>query len=89
VDCHFRIIWPGGIGSISLYCYAFHPELPGCISGGETPNKAKQNLSDARIDYIYYLLEDGLQVPDLNPPEIEPAPPAATRTPKQSGADPR
>lgn len=46
---------------------AVTPELPGCIAQGETPMTAVENLRDARIDYIYFLLEDGLPVPDPNP----------------------
>lgn len=46
---------------------AITPELPGCIAQGETPMQAVENLRDARIDYIYFLLEDGLPVPDPNP----------------------
>lgn len=43
---------------------AYNPELPGCKSDGETPEEAKANLAHARIDYIYFLLEDGLSVPE-------------------------
>jgi len=41
-----------------------HPELSGCKSHGKTLEEAAQNLRDATIDYIYFLLEDGLSVPD-------------------------
>lgn len=39
------------------------PELPGCVSDGATPREAAINLRDAMKDYIYFLLEDGLDVP--------------------------
>ena len=42
---------------------ARHPELPGCLSQGDTPEEAIANLRDARELYIRALLEDGLDVP--------------------------
>jgi predicted RNase H-like HicB family nuclease len=42
---------------------ARNPELPGCKAQGNSPTDAINNLRDARIDYIYYLIEDGLEVP--------------------------
>ena len=50
---------------------ASNPELPGCRSQGDTVEEAVNNLEQARIDYIFFLLEDGLKVP-------EPAPRAVT-----------
>src|SRR6476646_1197755 len=43
-----------------------HPELPGCKAQGKTINKAKANLDEARLEYIYALLESGLAVPEPN-----------------------
>ena len=40
-----------------------HPELPGCKAQGRSIDEAKTNLDDARVDYIYALLETGLPVP--------------------------
>ena len=58
---------------------AFHIELDGCLSQGNTPEQAIENLRLARLDYIYGLLEDNLPVPDpisyqqtLVLPEIRP-----------------
>lgn len=45
---------------------ASNPELPGCMSQGATSEEAVKNLRDARITYIYSLLEDGLPVPETN-----------------------
>jgi predicted RNase H-like HicB family nuclease len=39
-------------------------ELAGCVSQGKTIDEAFNNLSQARIDYIYSLLEDGLPIPE-------------------------
>jgi predicted RNase H-like HicB family nuclease len=39
-----------------------HPELPGCISDGATLEEAEHNLAEARTEYIYLLLVDGLPV---------------------------
>ena len=38
-------------------------ELQGCMAQGETIEEALANLEDARIDYMYSLLEDGLDIP--------------------------
>lgn len=52
-------------------CYvATVPELPVCMSDGETVEEAKANLESAKIDFIYFLLEDGLPVPE--PRELAP-----------------
>lgn len=45
------------------YYIAENPELPGCLSDGETPEEALANLADARREYVFSLLEDGLSVP--------------------------
>ncbi len=39
-------------------------EMPGCVSDGETEQEAKANVRLAMIDFIYFLLEDGLAVPE-------------------------
>ena len=43
------------------------PELPGCVSHGDTVSEALEWIELARADYIYFLLEDGLSVPDPQP----------------------
>jgi predicted RNase H-like HicB family nuclease len=50
-----------------LIFMARNPELPGCKAQGATIEEALSNLSEARSDYIYSLLEDGLSVPDPAP----------------------
>jgi predicted RNase H-like HicB family nuclease len=42
---------------------ARHPDLPGCMSDGETPEEALSNLADARALYVDDLIERGLPVP--------------------------
>ena len=49
---------------------AYSPELEGCIAQGDTVEEARKNLSEARVDCIQSLLEDGLPVPD--PADISP-----------------
>jgi len=45
-------------------CYvASHPELPGCMSHGDTPEEAMNNLSEAKELYIKTLLEKGESIP--------------------------
>ena len=43
---------------------ASNPELPGCMAQGATEEEAIENLTEARIDYIASLLDDGLDVPE-------------------------
>jgi predicted RNase H-like HicB family nuclease len=46
-------------------CYvASHPELPGCMSHGDTEAEAVASLREARELYIGSLIEDGLEVPE-------------------------
>lgn len=42
---------------------AKHPELPSCMAHGSTQDEALSNLKEARTEYIYSLLIDGLPVP--------------------------
>ena len=52
-------------------CYmASHPELPGCMSHGDTPEEAIANLEEAKELYIKVLLEKGQQVPLPKEPKI-------------------
>lgn len=45
-------------------CYmAYHPELEGCMSHGDTPEEALHNLSEVRRLYISALIDDGLEIP--------------------------
>jgi antitoxin HicB len=45
-------------------CYrAENPQLPGCMSHGETPKEAMQNLEEARRLYIQTRLDLNLEVP--------------------------
>ena len=54
------IIYPGEDG----YWVAECPSLPGCISQGETKQKAIANIKEAIEGYVLTLEEDGLPVPD-------------------------
>lgn len=42
---------------------AYAPALRGCVSQGETKEKALKNIREAIEAYIEALLEDGLPVP--------------------------
>lgn len=42
------------------------PSLPGCISQGETKEKAIENIKEAIKGYISSLKEDNLPVPEEN-----------------------
>lgn len=41
-----------------------YPELPGCISAGETVEDAIANGEDARKEWIFAALETGNKIPD-------------------------
>ncbi|RMG80940.1 MAG: type II toxin-antitoxin system HicB family antitoxin [Chloroflexi bacterium] len=48
----------------SIVFVASHPELPGCIAHSDTQETLLEALYRARIDYIYFLLLDGLPIPE-------------------------
>ncbi len=39
-------------------------EMPGCHSDGETIEEARENVQSALVDFIYFLLEDGVDIPE-------------------------
>lgn len=45
------------------------PELPGCISQGETLEEALQMISDAKEAWLETALEDGMAIPEPTPAE--------------------
>ncbi len=46
-------------------CYiAYHPELPGCMSHGSTPEEALNNLQEATALFISTLLDMNLDIPE-------------------------
>ena len=47
--------------------FARTPEILGCVSHGDTVPEALEWIELARVDLIYFLLEDGLPVPDPQP----------------------
>jgi|GEM_PF-1076121 len=52
-----------------MKCYrAFSPQLPGCVSHGDTPEEAKADWEDAKLLYIETLIANGQQVPLPNLP---------------------
>ena len=40
------------------------PEMPGCHTHGDTVRSAEEWLESLKVDFIYFLLEDGLPVPE-------------------------
>jgi predicted RNase H-like HicB family nuclease len=53
------------------FCYrAEHPQLPGCMSHGLTPDEAIRNLIEAKRLYIETLLEKGLDIPLTPQPTV-------------------
>lgn len=43
---------------------AKNPELAGCMAQGMSIKEAITNLAEARLDYIYDSLEDGIPIPE-------------------------
>ncbi len=39
-----------------------YPDLPGCITGGETLEEAMQNAQDAKKAWLMAAMEDGLEI---------------------------
>jgi predicted RNase H-like HicB family nuclease len=59
-------------------CYvARHPELPGCMSHGDTVEEAVASLREARELYIASLIDDGLEVPEPAAAETQVVPVSA------------
>jgi predicted RNase H-like HicB family nuclease len=44
--------------------YVRVPEWDGCMSDGDTPEEALENVKDAMFNWVYGVLEDGLEVPE-------------------------
>jgi predicted RNase H-like HicB family nuclease len=53
------IIYPGENG----YWVAECPSLPGCVSQGESREKAITNIQEAIEGYVQALKEDGIPIP--------------------------
>jgi predicted RNase H-like HicB family nuclease len=46
-------------------CYvAYHPEIPNCMSQGETPGEAQANLQEATEMCLEHLASNGLPIPE-------------------------
>lgn len=43
---------------------ARYPELPGCLTVGETKEDATRNAEDAKREWILAALEEGLEIPE-------------------------
>lgn len=63
------IVVPDQLSDGSIVYVARHPELPGCMSHGSTPDEARENLADARELY----LED-VAISDVPPAPSESTP---------------
>ena len=52
-------------------CYmAYHLELDGCMSHGETPEEALQNLNEVTEIYLSALSERGIDIPHILAPQV-------------------
>ena len=64
---------------------AIVPEMPGCIAHGDTVEEALEWLESAKLDHIWFLLDQQLEVPE--PQLIEARVAAATSEMATMGAD--
>lgn len=46
------------------YWVAEHPDLPGCMTHGNTKEEAIANLDDAKTSWIYTALSKGMSIPE-------------------------
>ena len=51
-----------------------YPDLPGCITCGETIESAMQNAKDAKREWIRAALEEGIEIYEPDSLENSPAP---------------
>ena len=54
--------------------FARIPEMPGCVAHGDSIEEVKEWLELAKIDFIYFYLEDGLMPPEPEGFECEESP---------------
>lgn len=43
------------------------PKMPGCVSHSDAVEEAKEWLESAKVDFIWFLLEHSLEVPEPEP----------------------
>ncbi len=58
------VVTPDEATDGTMLYVAKHPDLPGCMSQGDTPEEALENLREARRLYFETLLEMNLEIPD-------------------------
>lgn len=46
------------------YWVSEHPDLPGCMTHGDTKEEAIANLDDAKLSWIYTALSRGMSIPE-------------------------
>ena len=60
LDYRVKIIEDKKEGGFTVY----YPELPGCITCGDTITEAIENAVDAKKAWIEAALEDGIKIPE-------------------------
>ncbi len=46
------------------------PDLPGCVSGGNTIQEAARNAAEALALHVEGMTEEGFAIPDPSPPDV-------------------
>lgn len=66
---YYGVFEPSGNGSYSVY----FPDLPGCVSCGDTLDEARENAQDALGLHLYGMEQDGDEIPaPAESPEVDP-----------------
>lgn len=74
-----RVAYPAVIEKGELNFGVFFPDLPGCVSAGETIAEAVQGAHEALAMHIFGMVEDGVNLPEPTaidavkpePPEVD------------------
>lgn len=65
IYCFVAVLEKGQSGEYGVY----FPDLPGCVSGGESLEEAMKNAKEALLLHLYGMEEDGENIPEPSEPE--------------------
>ncbi len=65
IYCYAAILEKGKEGGYGVY----FPDLPGCVSGGDTMEEAMRDAKEALLLHLYGMEEDGEKIPAATSPD--------------------
>ncbi len=65
IYCFAAVLEKGESGEYGVY----FPDLPGCVSGGESVEEAMRSAKEALLLHLYGMEEDGENIPEPSEPE--------------------